>query len=152
MQCSWLGERVAAPDLKTVTKNIILNKAAPNWGPNATFRFPAQGGTGSIWKAVASTLPQDRLWMGPQYQIVKIHSDKRMVILQNGLTIGYKKMISSMPIDNLTQCLGVPGLVRSTSKLCYSTTHIIGLGIRGERPCRIGDKCWVRHNTLTFLR
>ena len=26
MQCAWLGERVAAPDVKTCVKNVILNK------------------------------------------------------------------------------------------------------------------------------
>src|SRR5271170_6790394 len=60
MQCAWLGERVAAPDLKTVTKNVILQKTAGNWGPNATFRFPARDGTGGIWIAVANTLPKQK--------------------------------------------------------------------------------------------
>ena len=32
MQCGWLGERVAAPDLKKVTENIIFDKAEGNWG------------------------------------------------------------------------------------------------------------------------
>lgn len=27
--------------------------------------------------------------------------------------------------------------------LFYSSTNVIGIGIRGERPERIGDKCWV---------
>lgn len=34
MQCAWLGERVAAPDLKKVLNNVLLNKTAGNWGPN----------------------------------------------------------------------------------------------------------------------
>ena len=38
----------------------ILNKTAGNWGPNATFRFPAHGGTGGIWKAAAKTLPKEK--------------------------------------------------------------------------------------------
>ena len=64
MQCQWLGERVAAPDIKTVTKNVILNKVAGNWGPNATFRFPARDGTGGIWIAVADTLPKEKKRFG----------------------------------------------------------------------------------------
>ena len=64
MQCEWLGERVAAPNLKTVTKNVILNKTAGNWGPNATFRFPARDGTGGIWIAVANTLPKEKKRFG----------------------------------------------------------------------------------------
>ena len=64
MQCKWLGERVAAPDLKVVVKNIITRTPAGNWGPNATFRFPARGGTGGIWKAVAELLPRTNLLVG----------------------------------------------------------------------------------------
>lgn len=48
MQCEWLGERVAAPSLKQVVKNTLYKKEAGNWGPNATFKFPAEGGTGGI--------------------------------------------------------------------------------------------------------
>ena len=29
-------------------------------GPNAVFRFPLEGGTGGIWKAVAALLPAER--------------------------------------------------------------------------------------------
>ena len=60
MQCEWLGERVAAPSTKLVISNVLNKKTAGNWGPNATFKFPAHGGTGGIWKAVAATLPQER--------------------------------------------------------------------------------------------
>ena len=38
MSCHWLGERVAAPDLGKVVSNVIHNKVAGNWGPNAVFR------------------------------------------------------------------------------------------------------------------
>lgn len=30
MQCSWLGERVAAPNLKSLVNNVIMNKVAGN--------------------------------------------------------------------------------------------------------------------------
>ena len=75
MQCAWLGERVAAPDAKTVVKNVILNKTAGNWGPNATFRFPARDGTGGIWIAVANTLSKGRTLFGSKGEVHKINAD-----------------------------------------------------------------------------
>ena len=69
MQCAWLGERVAAPNLKLVTKNTILGKMAGNWGPNATFRFPAHGGTGNIWIHVAKTLPPKKCVFGEKGRV-----------------------------------------------------------------------------------
>ena len=48
MGASWLGERVAVPDVKTAVRNVISGKTSESWGPNATFKFPAHGGTGGI--------------------------------------------------------------------------------------------------------
>ncbi|KAJ6186396.1 hypothetical protein N7519_007697 [Penicillium mononematosum] len=39
MTAIWLGERMVAPNLKLLTSNVILNKVAGNWGPNATFNW-----------------------------------------------------------------------------------------------------------------
>jgi protoporphyrinogen oxidase len=48
-----------------------------------------------------------------------------------------------MAVDHLAEKLGNQELVSLTKQLYYSTTHVIGVGIRGERPERIGDKCWL---------
>jgi len=143
MQCQWLGERVAAPDIKTVTKNVILNKVAGNWGPNATFRFPARDGTGGIWIAVADTLPKEKKRFGKQGEVTQVDAEKKIVHFADGSTIGYGKLINTMSVDHLVEKMGNQELVKLSKGLFYSTTHVIGVGIRGERPERIGDKCWV---------
>lgn len=145
MQCAWLGERVAAPNLKAVTKNVILQKTAGNWGPNATFRFPANGGTGGIWIAVASTIPKEHTRFGDKGKVSKVNADNKTVALQDGTTIGYDKLISTMAVDSLVETMGDQELVDLSKGLYYSSTHVVGVGLRGERPERIGDKCWVRY-------
>lgn len=143
MQCQWLGERVAAPDLKTVTKNVILQKTAGNWGPNATFRFPAHGGTGQIWISVANTLPKEKTRFGSHGKVKQVDADGKRVVLEDGQTIGYEKLITTMAVDDLVEKMGDKELVNLSKDLFYSSTHIVGIGVRGERPERIGDKCWV---------
>ncbi|KAI4286318.1 MAG: hypothetical protein L6R35_004428 [Caloplaca aegaea] len=143
MQCQWLGERVAAPDLKTVTKNVILQKTAGNWGPNATFRFPANGGTGGIWIAVANTIPKEKTLFGSHGAVKSVDADNKIITLENGKTIGYQKLISTMAVDSLVQRMDKPDLVSLSKDLFYSSTHIIGVGVRGARPEGIGDKCWL---------
>lgn len=143
MQCQWLGERVAAPDLKTVTKNVILQKTAGNWGPNATFRFPARGGTGGIWIAVADTIPKENTRFGKQGAVDKVDADAKKVTLDDGTTIKYEKLITTMAVDALVEKMGDKELVDLSKGLFYSSTHVIGVGVRGERPERIGDKCWL---------
>ena len=143
MQCQWLGERVAAPDIKTVTKNVIMQKTAGNWGPNATFRFPANGGTGAIWIAVADTIPKEKTMFGSHGAVKKVDADDKVVILESGKTIKYEKLISTMAVDALVEKMGDKSLISLSKDLFYSSTHVIGVGIRGERPERIGDKCWL---------
>ena len=143
MQCAWLGERVAAPDVKTCVKNVILNKTAGNWGPNATFRFPARDGTGGIWIAVANTLPKEKTRFGKQGEVSKVNAKAHTVTLKSGKTIGYNKLITTMAVDQLVEQMEDKELITLSKGLFYSSTHVIGVGIRGERPERIGDKCWV---------
>ncbi|KAF2455293.1 hypothetical protein BDY21DRAFT_373397 [Lineolata rhizophorae] len=143
MQCQWLGERVAAPDLKTVTKNVILQKTAGNWGPNATFRFPAHGGTGGIWIAVADTLPKEKKRFGAHGAVDKVDADAKKVTLTDGTTVKYEKLVSTMAVDALVEKMADKELVGLSKGLFYSSTHVVGVGIRGERPERIGDKCWL---------
>ena len=143
MQCAWLGERVAAPNVKGVVKNVILQKTAGNWGPNATFRFPAHGGTGAIWIAVAKTLPKEKTMFGKHGTVKKVNADDKIVTLENGKTISYDKLINTMAVDSLAEKIGDSSFISLTKDLFYSTTHVIGVGIRGTRPERIGDKCWL---------
>ena len=143
MQCAWLGERVAAPNLKAVTKNVILQKTAGNWGPNATFRFPARGGTGGIWIALAKTLPKEKTRFGKHGTVKAVDADKKIVTLEDGKTIQYDKLVNTMGIDALVEKIGDQSLISASKQLYYSSTHVVGVGIRGARPERIGDKCWL---------
>ncbi len=152
MQCQWLGERVAAPDVKLVTKNVILNKVAGGWGPNATFRFPTRDGTGGIWIAVSNTLPEEKKRYGAKNEVTKVDAQSKVVTLKDGTTIGYGKLINTMAVDRLVEKMGNQELVTLSKGLYYSSTHVIGVGIRGARPDRIGDKCWVRSRLSLSLR
>ncbi|ORY11834.1 UDP-galactopyranose mutase-like protein [Clohesyomyces aquaticus] len=143
MQCEWLGERVAAPDVKRVTSNVILGKTAGGWGPNNVFRFPARDGTGGIWIAVAKTLPKSKTRFGDHGAVTKVDADKKRVTLKDGTVVNYQKLINTMAVDSLVQFMGDQELIDLSKGLFYSSTHVIGVGIRGERPERIGDKCWL---------
>lgn len=143
MQCSWLGERVAAPNLKSLTTNVILGKVAGNWGPNSVFRFPARDGTGGIWTAVAKTLPDTAKRFGDWGTVAKVDAAAKKVVLEDGSTISYQKLVSTMPVDILVEKMGDFQGVEIAKKLFFSNTNVIGVGIRGEKPEHIGDKCWV---------
>ena len=76
-------------------------------------------------------------------EVTKVDAEKKTVSLADGTTIGYGKLINTMAVDHLVEKMGNQELISLSKGLFYSTTHVIGVGVRGERPERIGDKCWV---------
>ncbi|OAQ75006.1 UDP-galactopyranose mutase [Purpureocillium lilacinum] len=126
MNASWLGERVAAPDVKLLARNVILNKVAGNWGPNATFRFPAHGGTGGIWAAVARMLPPHNTRFGEHSGVTKIDSDANVVHLKDG-TVHYRRLVSTMALDSLAEIMCDQKLEAICKPLFCSSTNVIGL-------------------------
>lgn len=55
-----------------------------------------------------------------------------------------------MAVDHLAESMGDVKLQTMCKPLFYSSTNVIGVGIRGQRPDRIGDKCWVRVPLLMY--
>jgi protoporphyrinogen oxidase len=123
--------------------NIIHDKAEGNWGPNATFLFPAKGGTQGIWRAIAKTIPDNKFWMNSTVTV--INSDTKTVDLKSGVTVGYEYIINTSPLDTFVGMVHPinESMVQVAKELVFSSTHVIGFGIRGIRPPRIGDKCWL---------
>lgn len=139
MQCTWLGERVATANVAKVVENVIRNKFESNWGPNAVFRFPQEGGTGAIWKKVADRCCGDvKKHQRYNTQVTKINPEEHTVELSDGSKIKYGKLLSTLPLDMTLRFAGKPELA---GKLTYSSTHVIGIGIRGVSPH--DQKCWM---------
>ena len=153
MQCEWLGERVAAPDVGRAISNVLHAREDAGWGPNAVFRFPTQcvararsraalcartltlvccfasrGGTGGIWKGVAALLPAERKHFGAGNAVQAVDAEAKRVTLASGATVSYDSFVSTMPLDILLRKLGKD---EWADGLTHSSSHIIGVGIRG---------------------
>ncbi len=137
MQCSWLGERVATANVAKVVENVLRNKTESGWGPNAVFRFPQEGGTGAIWKKVADRLlPKEK--QRYNMTLTGLDPEKKLAHFADGSSIQYNKLLLTTPLDITLTWLGRQDL---TNRLTYSSSHIIGLGLRGENPH--DTKCWL---------
>jgi protoporphyrinogen oxidase len=112
------------------------------WGPNATFKFPLYGGTGAIWNGLFAQLPRQRCQFNDE--VVSIDGDKHLLRLASGRTVAYERLISTMPRDILLQRLkGETGLARQASQFVWSSSHIIGVGIKGQVREALRTKCWI---------
>jgi protoporphyrinogen oxidase len=143
MSHSWVGERVAVTDLKRVTRNILFDHDDLSWGPNQTFQFPKYGGTGAIWKKVADSLGEGRVRLGKT--VSGIDTVRRVVRCADGSAFGYESLLSTLPVDHCTRLLepAAPDLVSLAGRLRYSTSNIVGLGLRGRPPEALRTKCWM---------
>ncbi|HEX6217214.1 MAG TPA: FAD-dependent oxidoreductase, partial [Vicinamibacterales bacterium] len=142
LDVGWMGERVATVDLKRILTNVVLRRDDVGWGPNSTFRFPAHGGTGAIWRAVAARLPAAQIHF--RRTVSQIDLEKRRLTMADGESIGYDVLISTMPLDHLLRSIhGRPELTGMASTLVYSSSHIVGIGMAGTQPADLRSKCWI---------
>jgi protoporphyrinogen oxidase len=143
MAYSWVGERVATTDLMRVAENVLFERDDLSWGPNNTFRFPRNGGTGAIWQAVADMVGRNRIHLGAE--VTHVNAGNKTVTLSDNSTIGYDRLLSTVPLDRLTA--RIQGLPREVSEraaqLKHSSVYVVGFGLTGQPPASISSKCWM---------
>jgi len=142
LDVGWMGERVASVDLERVMRNVEQRRDDVAWGPNATFRFPLEGGTGAIWKAVYERLPAERFRMGRM--LTRCEVDRKVAHFSDGSSEPYDAMISTVPLDRLLRTLADrPALAAQADRFVHSSSHIVGVGLSGRPPAALETKCWM---------
>ncbi|HEY2472518.1 MAG TPA: FAD-dependent oxidoreductase [Terracidiphilus sp.] len=141
MSYDWVGERVASVDLMKIISNALDNREDKSWGPNNRFRFPRRGGTGSIWKTLASRLPSGVFH--PNRRCVRIDTAKRIVHFEDGSQEAYSRLISTIPMDTFLSLSDLESLKPCIDQFCYSTVHVVGIGLKGAPPPQLKTKCWM---------
>lgn len=143
MSHHWVGERVAVTDVRRVTKNILFEQDDLSWGPNNTFQFPRQGGTGAIWKRVAGFIGDSHFRFRSTVESIDV--EKRIVRCSDGREFRYETLITTLPLDISTRMVSPsqPTLTEAASRLKYSTSNIVGIGLKGQPPATLRTKCWM---------
>jgi protoporphyrinogen oxidase len=152
LDLGWVGERIAVPDPLRVVRNVVMQTDDVSWGPNNYFRFPARGGTGAIWNALASHLPPGRIQTGQE--VVALDSHAKVLHFANGSKQPYGTLISSMPLDQLATISGRKDWIELASGLKHSAVNVIGVGLRGKPSATLSSKCWMYfpHDSIAFYR
>ena len=141
---SWVGDRVPPADLKRILENAIFEKSDISWGPNARFRFPLHGATGHIWRTLAQRLPREKMLMNRELTSLSPHA--RKLTFADGTTEEYDILLSTIPLRNLIRMSSDPsflGLRYSLFTLQSSSTHVVGLALKGNPPDALATKCWI---------
>jgi protoporphyrinogen oxidase len=134
----WIAERVAVVDWKKALETTLSPKVT-DWGPNATFGYPATRGTVGLWLAVLPHLG-DRVRM--KKRAVSIDEEKREVEFADGTKRKYDRLLSTLPLDSLVARLRhAPENVRAAAKrLLFNRLFSVGIGLARPSP---STKNWI---------
>lgn len=140
MGFGWVGERVALPPIAAIKRSIKTGKDQTGWGGNADFRFPLRGGTGGLMDGFAKPFREKIAFL---HMAEKIDPKTKRITFQNGKSVNYKRLITTMPLDHLIKNVLAnppPDVVRAAGELRYNSGWIVGIGINRKIK---GSRCWV---------
>jgi protoporphyrinogen oxidase len=150
MASQWIGERVSVVDHKRALRSMIFAEDDAAWGPNNLFVFPAEGGTGEIYRRLALRL-RDRISYGRE--LVHVDVEEKLLTYRDGSEERYDVLVSTIPIDRLVRSLRhCPDIVSAAaSDLEHNGVYIVGIGY--EAPLK-DDKSWMYfpQDTAPFYR
>jgi protoporphyrinogen oxidase len=137
----WIGDRVADVDLTRIAANIREHRDDCGWGPNRVFRFPREGGTGSIWNRLANRLPPGKVRYGKR--LTGLDTALRKATFHDGSVERYDTLVSTIPLDLLIRKSNLHSLLAAARQLRHSSTHVVGVGLKGAPPPHLRTKCWM---------
>ncbi|MFN2388435.1 MAG: NAD(P)/FAD-dependent oxidoreductase [Actinomycetota bacterium] len=139
MAAQWIGERVSVVDFRGALRSIVFEEDDVAWGPNNLFLFPAEGGTGEIYRRLAQRYA-DRISTGRT--LVEVDPEAKMATFADGTRESYDVLVSTMPLDLLVASLtGCPEDVRAAAgRLEHNGVYIVGIGY--EAPLK-DDRSWL---------
>ncbi len=144
---------VADMRLRRTVRNLLLGEDDPGWTPETRVTYPAKGGSGAIWSAVAAKLPAEKLML--ETRVVSVSLTEKTARLSTGETIGWDQMISTMPLDSLLRMVeDRPDLQGKAEGLVKARSRLFGFGVRGELPERYRGlhSCQVTDEDVPFWR
>ncbi len=139
METSWLGGRVPLPDLEQMIEGALEPAPAP-MGPNARFGYPLRGGFQALMDAF---LPHLKAELALDTAVVHIAPAARTVRLDDGRSLRYDTLISTMPLPQLVAACGAeapPEVRAAAGALRHVSVRCVNLGVAREH---LTDKHWI---------
>jgi protoporphyrinogen oxidase len=127
MSAGWIAERVSVVDHERLRASAANGRDDLGWGANASFVFPAQGGTGEIYRRLAARLGE-RVRYG--VEAATVDPERRVLRTAAGEQLAYDALVSTMPLQRLVAALaGAPPAVRAAgAELVANGVYMVGVG------------------------
>ena len=138
MTADWVSWAVPRPNLAEVVRGA-LGLGNEKMGYNATFRYPKRGGIEVVPKAFERRLTTVRY----RARAVAVDLDRKIVTLEGGETLGYERLVSTIPLPRLLAMAvggGFDGAALAP-RLDWSVVGCLNLGL--ARPDVGGGVHWM---------
>ena len=147
METSWLGGRVPMPDLEQMIDGALQAVPKP-MGPNARFGYPLRGGFQALMNG---WLPHLSGEIRLNTRVTAVHPSRRTVTLNDGTTLRYQHLISTMPLPQLVRAIGreAPPEVRAAGQaLQHVSVRCVNIGVGREK---LTEKHWIYYPEETVF-
>lgn len=126
---AWCQRFVPVPDLRQIIYGAFTD-ANRTMGYNALHSYPARGGIGEFTRVLAEQTPGIELGA----RVTAWNAAERWVELESGLRLGFKHLISTMPLRELVRCRvdGEPEFKAAGEKLRCTRLRYLDLGVRAK--------------------
>jgi protoporphyrinogen oxidase len=140
MGSGWIAERVAVVDWQRALRALLRREDDKAWGPNSRFAFPQAGGTGEIFRRLASRLGEQHIRFGQT--VAGIDMDRRTITLASSEVLDFGWLVWTGPLDQLIlRSRASPTPIRRTLKhLRHTSVTVVGIGY--EVPLR-DERSWL---------
>ena len=126
---------VADVSLRQTMRNLLTQQDTPGWTSDTMVTYPARGGSGAIWSAVAARIPAAKMLLGCGIRSIALA--EKIATLDNGEQVSYGHLISSMPLDTLLRSIsGRADLRAQAERFVFARSRLYGFGIEGEISAR----------------
>jgi len=140
MSSNWVGDRVAAIDIKIIKNNIKYGRDDTGWGPNNKFKYPVCGGAGDLWMRVAQTLSNHIRYLE---EVTEIDALGKRIYFKSGLSVGYRHLLVTVPLDKIHGLISGINIANSKGYLKKTSVAIVGIGFSGQVPSFLSTKSWI---------
>ena len=127
----WCQRFVPRPDLEDIVAGAVGCNDR-EMGYNAEFLYPKRGGIQTVAEAIADAVGRDRIFL--KQTVTSIDHTQRCVTLKTGAQIRYKRLVNTMALPSLIDCMKeCPAEVRhARSNLRATEVIYFNVGLRGS--------------------
>jgi protoporphyrinogen oxidase len=137
MSAGWIAERVSVVPWQQALAALAHRRDLPGWGPNNLFAFPAEGGTGEIYRRAAAPLAAHIAYGQP---VLRVDATAHLVETADG-SHPYESLVWTGPLDLLVRAItdAPADVLAAAEALVHNSVTMVGVGV--EAPAD-DDRSW----------